>query len=96
MSLVSLENVVKRFGALEVLKGVSLTVEKGEIVAVIGRSGSGKSTLLRCINLLEPVQGGRIVVDGIEVTARHRPQPLRQRRHGVGGYNLPPSPSSAT
>jgi polar amino acid transport system ATP-binding protein len=69
MSLVSLEDVVKRFGALEVLKGISMTVEKGEIVAIIGRSGSGKSTLLRCVNALEPVQAGRIVVDGIEVTS---------------------------
>src|SRR5690606_4249665 len=70
MSLVSLEGVIKRFGTNEVLKDVSLTIEPGETVAIIGRSGSGKSTLLRCINALEPVQGGRIIVDGIEVTAR--------------------------
>lgn len=69
MSLVRLENVVKRFGPLEVLKGISLEVQKGEIVAVIGRSGSGKSTLLRCLNALEPVQAGTITVDGMEVTA---------------------------
>lgn len=68
MALVRLESVVKRFGALEVLKSINLTVEKGEIVAIIGRSGSGKSTMLRCVNALEPVQGGLIEVDGIEVT----------------------------
>ncbi|MGO4841532.1 ATP-binding cassette domain-containing protein, partial [Rhizobiaceae sp. 2RAB30] len=53
MPLVELDNIHKRFGAFEVLKGVSLSLEKGEIVAVIGRSGSGKSTMLRCINGLE-------------------------------------------
>jgi polar amino acid transport system ATP-binding protein len=68
MSLVSLENVHKSFGTLEVLSGVSLSVEKGEAVAVIGRSGSGKSTMLRCINGLEKIQSGRIVVDGTTVS----------------------------
>lgn len=69
MALVRLEGVVKQFGALEVLKSINLSVEKGEIVAIIGRSGSGKSTMLRCVNALEPVQAGLIEVDGIEVTA---------------------------
>jgi polar amino acid transport system ATP-binding protein len=69
MPLVELGDVHKRFGPVEVLKGISLSLEKGEIVAVIGRSGSGKSTMLRCINGLEHVQAGRVVVDGIEVTA---------------------------
>ena len=68
MSLVSLENVHKSFGTLEVLSGVSLSVEKGEALAVIGRSGSGKSTMLRCINGLEKIQSGRIVVDGTTVS----------------------------
>ncbi len=92
MSLVSLEGVVKRFGALEVLKGVSMQVERGEIVAVIGRSGSGKSTLLRCINALEPVQGGRIVVDGIEVTAPDADHNGLRARVGMvfQSYNLFP------
>ena len=64
MSLVEIRDVDKRFGPLHVLKAVSLDVEEGEIVAIIGRSGSGKSTLLRCINGLEPIQGGTVRVDG--------------------------------
>ena len=67
MPLVSIVVVRKSFGANEVLKGVSLPVEKGDVVAIIGRSGSGKSTLLRCINGLETHDSGSIVVDGIEV-----------------------------
>lgn len=62
--LVTIENLVKRFGAHEILRGVSLEVGKGEVVVVIGPSGSGKTTLLRCINFLEEYQGGRIYVDG--------------------------------
>jgi polar amino acid transport system ATP-binding protein len=69
MSALELENVHKSFGAAEVLKGVTLAVEEHEVVCLIGASGSGKSTLLRCINLLEPIDSGRIVVDGEEVTA---------------------------
>jgi polar amino acid transport system ATP-binding protein len=69
MSLIELHDVRKNFGPLEVLKGVSLGVDEGEIVAVIGRSGSGKSTMLRCLNGLEKIQGGRIVVDGTVVSA---------------------------
>ncbi len=67
MPLVSINDVRKRFGANEVLKGVSVSVEKGDVVAIIGRSGSGKSTLLRCINGLETHDSGKISVDGIEV-----------------------------
>ncbi|MEO8091221.1 MAG: amino acid ABC transporter ATP-binding protein [bacterium] len=58
----------KRFGALHVLKGVSMEVGRGEVVCVIGPSGSGKSTLLRCINLLEPPDEGRILVEGKDIT----------------------------
>ena len=68
--MIEIENVRKSFGALEVLKGIDLTVDKGEVLTVIGGSGSGKSTLLTCINGLEPINGGRIVVDGIEVHAK--------------------------
>ena len=68
--MIEIENVRKSFGSLEVLKGIDLTVDKGEVLTVIGGSGSGKSTLLTCINGLEPINGGRIVVDGIEVHAK--------------------------
>ncbi|MFO1149552.1 MAG: amino acid ABC transporter ATP-binding protein [Alsobacter sp.] len=92
MSLVELADVHKRFGAVEVLKGISFTQDKGEIVAVIGRSGSGKSTLLRCLNGLEKVQSGRIVVDGIEVTAPDADLNLLRQRAGMvfQSYNLFP------
>jgi polar amino acid transport system ATP-binding protein len=92
MPLVEISDIHKRFGAVEVLKGVSLTLEKGEIVAVIGRSGSGKSTLLRCVNGLETVQSGRIVVDGIEVTAPGADLNLLRQRAGMvfQSYNLFP------
>ena len=92
MSLVEIADIRKRFGAVEVLKGISLTLEKGEIVAIIGRSGSGKSTMLRCINGLEKVQAGRIVVDGIDVTAPKAALNLLRQRAGMvfQSYNLFP------
>ena len=92
MSLVDITEVEKRFGDLLVLNGVSLAVAEGEIVAVIGRSGSGKSTLLRCINGLEPIQGGTIRVDGDLVSAPKAD--LKRLRQKVGivfqSYNLFP------
>jgi polar amino acid transport system ATP-binding protein len=68
VSFVELRDVSKRFGDVEVLKGISLDVQEHGVVCLIGASGSGKSTLLRCINLLERVESGRIVVDGQELT----------------------------
>ncbi|MDP8931784.1 MAG: amino acid ABC transporter ATP-binding protein, partial [Actinomycetota bacterium] len=65
--LVALERVNKFFGDLHVLRDVDLAVTKGEVVVVVGPSGSGKSTLLRCINRLEPINSGRILVDGREL-----------------------------
>ncbi len=65
--IISIKDVHKSFGDLEVLKGVSLDVMKGEVICIIGPSGSGKSTLIRCINGLNDVQGGSITVEGIEV-----------------------------
>jgi polar amino acid transport system ATP-binding protein len=62
--VIIIEKLVKQFGATEILRGVSLTVDKGEVVVIIGPSGSGKTTLLRCINFLEEYQGGSIAVDG--------------------------------
>ena len=67
--MIEIERVKKSFGSLTVLDEVSLSVNTGEVVSIIGGSGSGKSTLLMCINGLEPIQGGRIAVDGIEVHA---------------------------
>jgi ABC-type polar amino acid transport system ATPase subunit len=67
--MIEIDNVHKRFGSLEVLKGVSLAVGKGEVLSLVGGSGSGKSTLLMCINGLEPIMQGAIRVDGIDVHA---------------------------
>jgi polar amino acid transport system ATP-binding protein len=74
--LVVLQGLAKRFGALEILRGVDLEVAKGEVVVIIGPSGSGKTTLLRCINFLEDYQGGRILVDGELVGYHDRIGPL--------------------
>ncbi len=65
---IEVEGLHKSFGALEVLKGIDFSVERGEVVCVIGPSGSGKSTLLRCVNLLEEPTAGRVTVAGTEVT----------------------------
>lgn len=66
------EDIHKRFGSLEVLKGVSLTANDGDVVSIIGSSGSGKSTFLRCINFLEMPDQGRVVVGGEEVSVQSR------------------------
>jgi polar amino acid transport system ATP-binding protein len=66
---IRLEGVHKAFGELEVLRGIDLDVSAHDVVCLIGASGSGKSTLLRCVNLLEPIDAGRIVVAGDEITA---------------------------
>jgi ABC-type polar amino acid transport system ATPase subunit len=68
--MVRLEGVRKSFGDLVVLDGIDLTVDHGEVLVVIGPSGSGKSTLLRCVNLLEPIDSGRIYLEGEEITAK--------------------------
>jgi len=92
MPAVLIEDVHKSYGSLEVLKGVSLAVEPGQVVALIGRSGSGKSTLLRCVNGLEAFQSGRIEVAGHAVDQDQKR--LRELRKDVGivfqSYNLFP------
>ncbi len=70
----------KSFGTLEVLKGVSLTAHKGDVVAIIGGSGSGKSTFLRCINFLETPSSGQIVINGEEVLMRPDGSPVKRRQ----------------
>lgn len=90
--IVEVESISKSFGAVRVLEGVSFTVDKGSVVAIIGRSGSGKSTALRCIDRLETVDSGRIKVCGHDLTS---PQlDLHQLRRDVGivfqSYNLFP------
>ena len=77
---IELRHVRKSFGSLDVIKGVSLGVQRGELVCLIGSSGSGKSTLLRCLNLLEPIDGGEILLDGSDIShPMLDPQPIRQR-----------------
>jgi len=86
------DDLHKSFGQNEVLKGISLAVESHEVVCLIGASGSGKSTLLRCVNLLEPIDSGRIVVAGRDVTERG--VDVNSVRRGIGivfqAYNLFP------
>ncbi len=81
--MIEIEDVSKSFGDLKVLDGVSLSVNTGEVVSIIGGSGSGKSTLLMCINGLEPIQGGRILVDGTEVHARTTDLNKLRRKIGI-------------
>jgi polar amino acid transport system ATP-binding protein len=78
--MVRVDNVHKSFGSLEVLKGVDLVVEPGEVCCVLGPSGSGKSTLLRCVNHLEKINAGRIFVDGDLVGYRERGNKLHELR----------------
>ncbi len=90
--LLVLEGVEKRFGAAHVLRGIDLAVGEHEVVCLIGASGSGKSTLLRCINLLEPVSAGRIVLGGEEITRRGAPLDALRRDVGIvfQAFNLFP------
>jgi polar amino acid transport system ATP-binding protein len=92
MSFVEIESLHKSFGKNEVLRGIDLEVAEHEVVCLIGASGSGKSTLLRCVNLLEPINAGRIAVGGEEITARG--VDVNRIRRGIGivfqAYNLFP------
>jgi polar amino acid transport system ATP-binding protein len=86
------ENVWKSFGRAEVLRGIDLTLAEHEVVCLIGASGSGKSTLLRCVNLIEPIDAGRIFVEGREITARGVDRNRVRRRIGIvfQAFNLFP------
>jgi polar amino acid transport system ATP-binding protein len=92
MSALTVVGLHKSFGRVEVLRGLDLEVAEHEVVCLIGASGSGKSTLLRCVNLIEPVDGGLIVVEGDEITRRGID--ANRVRRGIGivfqSYNLFP------
>ncbi|MFL5933808.1 MAG: amino acid ABC transporter ATP-binding protein, partial [Gaiellaceae bacterium] len=92
MSSLKLENVHKSFGDHEVLRGIDLEVAEHEVVCLIGASGSGKSTLLRCVNLLEPLDGGRIWLGDEEITRRRVDVNAVRRRIGIvfQAFNLFP------
>jgi len=81
--MITLDNVSKYYGDFKVVSGCSATISKGEVVVVCGPSGSGKSTLIKTINALEPIQEGRIVVDGIQVTDRSTNLPRLRSRVGM-------------
>jgi polar amino acid transport system ATP-binding protein len=89
---IRVEDLHKSFGANEVLKGINLSVATHEVICLIGASGSGKSTLLRCINLLEPIDSGRISLWGAEVTGPDTNQNLVRRHVGIvfQSFNLFP------
>jgi polar amino acid transport system ATP-binding protein len=83
-SMLTLQGVCKRFGKLEVLRGIDMEIQRGEVVCVLGPSGSGKSTLLRCINLLEPPESGRILLEGREITGEGDAEGVDFVRQRVG------------
>ena len=91
-SALSVQGLHKSFGDLEVLRGIDLEVAEHEVIALIGASGSGKSTLLRCINLIEPIDEGRIFIEGDEITARDVKVDQIRRRVGIvfQAFNLFP------
>jgi polar amino acid transport system ATP-binding protein len=80
----TLEGVQKSFGSLHVLRGIDMQVDRGSVVCVLGPSGSGKSTLLRCINLLEPPDAGRILIEGHEITSYRDRDQIDYVRRRVG------------
>jgi polar amino acid transport system ATP-binding protein len=88
----SIQGLWKSFGHLDVLRGIDLEVAEHEVIALIGASGSGKSTLLRCINLIEPIDGGRILIEGEEITAKGVKVDRIRRRVGIvfQSFNLFP------
>ncbi|MBE5901984.1 MAG: amino acid ABC transporter ATP-binding protein [Lachnospiraceae bacterium] len=91
--MLEIKNIAKSFGNLEVLKDVSLKVEKGDVIAILGSSGSGKTTLLRCMNFLEHADGGTMIFDGEEInlSSIHKKDVLRLRKKTAfvfQNYNL--------
>ena len=81
--MIRVENLQKSFQGLSVLKGIDVTINKGDVVCVIGPSGSGKSTFLRCLNMLEKPTGGTIVFDGVDLTASKTNLNLHRQKMGM-------------
>ena len=95
MALLEVKNIKKNFGKTQVLKGISFSLEKGQVLAIIGSSGSGKTTLLRCLNFLETADEGQIIVSGKELTGQGlSDQQIRENRLHFGlvfqNFNLFP------
>ena len=82
--MIEVKNIHKSFGTLEVLKGVDLTVEKGEIVSIIGKSGAGKTTLLQIIGTLDKPDAGQVVIDGVDVFALKEKELADYRNRHIG------------
>lgn len=86
--MISIKNVSKWYGSFQVLSDCSAEVKKGEVVVVCGPSGSGKSTLIKCVNGLEPIQHGEIIVDGISVGDKKTNLPKVRARIGMVFQNF--------
>lgn len=82
-ALLTIDNIVKRFGDSTILDGISFSVKKSEVIVIVGPSGCGKSTLLRCVNALEPIQGGKITLDGDVIERNSKTLPLLRQRIGM-------------
>jgi polar amino acid transport system ATP-binding protein len=95
--VLDIRNVVKRYGDATVLAGIDLAVAEHRVVTLIGASGSGKSTLLRCVDLLEEIDDGQILIDGVDVSDPRADTAAAQRRMGIvfQGYNLFPHMTAA-
>ena len=81
MAVLEVRNLKKHFGSLDVLKGVSFSLEKGQVLAIIGSSGGGKSTLLRCLNFLETPDEGEIIVNGKQLLSASEEEVRQNRLH---------------
>ena len=81
--MISVKNLKKNFGAIEVLKGIDLEISKGDVITIIGPSGSGKSTFLRCLNMLETPTSGTILFEGNDLTDKHTDLNLHRQKMGM-------------
>ena len=81
--MIKVENLHKSFGDLEVLKGVSEHIKKGEVISIIGPSGGGKSTFLRCLNMLEKPDSGKIIFEGVDITSEKTDINIHRQKMGM-------------